>query len=289
MKNITINYKIKTKLINTLLKQDNIKELKKHSFISKLTFTKKEYADIYLFTGSLDNDTIANIKNAKKVICNSLSSEHKLIIELKIPKEKIEVIYPFFEIDYNKPKEVKKEFCEKYKIDKDKKLVFFTANNFKSSGVLEFINIISSLNYRNMMAIIAGNKTQISNLRFKLSKYNLEDKILLLENYENMDELFLASDIFILPTYNKSFAINVLKAMYCKCAVFTTVTNASKELIDIFSTMETPEDRSMQFKVVALLQNKSDLKLIKNQNRKIAKNYTLEKALEKITKIIEDI
>ncbi len=289
MTNIAISYKIKTKLINNLLKQENISCLKKQSLFSKLSFKQKEYADIFFFTGNLDKDTIESIKNTKKVICNSLNLQHKLIIELKIPKEKIEVIYPSFEIDYKKPKEVKKKFCEKYKIDKDKKLIFFTANNFKTSGVLEFINIISSLNYRNMMVIIAGNKTQISNLRFKLSKYNLEDKILLLEDYENIDELFLSSDIFILPTYNKNFALNVLKAMYCKCAVFTTVTNASKELIDIFSTMETPEDRSIQFKVVALLENKSDLKLIKNQNRKIAKKYTLEKALEKIDKIIENI
>ncbi len=69
--------------------------------------------------------------------------------------------------------------------------------------------------------------------------------------------------------------------MYCKCAVFTTRNNAAKELLDIFSTMEVPSDRSTQFKVDALLQNKADMKLIKNQNRKIAKEHTLEKNLEK--------
>ena len=63
--------------------------------------------------------------------------------------------------------------------------------------------------------------------------------------------------------------------------------NSAKEVIDVFSTMEVPDDRSMQFKLDALLQNKADMKLIKNQNRKTAKQYTLDKNLQKINEIID--
>lgn len=112
---------------------------------------------------------------------------------------------------------------------------------------------------------------------------------MLVEDYENMDELYLASDIFLLPTYNKSFATNVLKAMYCKCAVFTTVNNHAKELVDVFSTMESPTDRSAPFKVDALLMQKEELKKIKKQNRKIAKKFTLKKNLQKVNEIIQAV
>ena len=283
----TINYKTKTKLIDKLLNQENITELEKQSFLNKLTFKKKQFADIYFHIGQLDSSAIENIKKAKKIIVNSLTSQQQLLNELQTPREKIELIYPSIDIEYEKPKKVKKKLCEKLEIDPEKKIVFFTAKNMKASGVTEFINIVMQLNFKNMIAIIAGDKKQITNLKFQLSKFDVGEKLILLEDYENIDELFLASDVFLLPTHTKNFASNILKAMYCKCAVFTTVNNAAKELIDVFSTMETPQDRSIVFKIDALLQNKADMKLIKNQNRKTAKQYTLDKNLQKINEIID--
>ncbi len=112
------------------------------------------------------------------------------------------------------------------------------------------------LSTENFISIIAGDKKQITSLKFQLTKFKLEDKLLLLEDYKNKEELFLVSDIFFLPTHNKSFATNVLKAMFCKNVVFTTANNDSKELIDVFSTMESPSDRSMQFKLEAICKTK---------------------------------
>ncbi len=285
---LTIDYKIKTKVVSELLKQENISELKKSSGLVKV-FKKKEFADIYFHSGALDKEVIEKIENAKKVIVNSQTSKEQLLKELEIPSEKIEVVYPAINIEYQKPKDIKKKVCEDLKIDPKKKIVFITAQNLKSAGVVEFINIVMALNLKDVVAIIEGNKKHIYNLRFQLSKYDVEDKLILLEDYKNIDELFLASDVFLLPTHNKNFASSILKAMFCKCAVFTTVNNAAKEVIDVFSTMESPSDRSIIFKISALLNNKEDLKLIKNQNRKIAKQYTLDKQLARVNEIVETI
>ncbi|RXJ90619.1 hypothetical protein CRV01_05560 [Arcobacter sp. CECT 8983] len=285
---LTINYKTRNSLISKLLEKENIKEVKKPSFFSKL-FGKKEFADIYFHSGNLDEQSLENIKKAKKVFVNSQTVHHELLKKFQENLDKVEVLYPSVNVEYKKPKEVKLAFCEKQNIDPKKKIVFFTAKNFKTSGVKEFISIVLQLSSENYIAVIEGDKKQITNLRFQLSKINVEDKILLLEDYANKDDLFLASDIFILPTYSKNFASNILKAMYCKCAVFVTASNPAKELVDIFSMMESPDDRSMQFKVEALLQNKNDLKLIKKQNRKIAKEYSLANALIKVEKSISTL
>lgn len=285
----TISYKTKTKFISEILKQENINEIKKPSMFSKIGLGKKEFADIYFHGGALDKEAISNIENAKVVIVNSLTSKEELQDSLTIQEDKIKVLYPAVDIEYEKPKEVKKRVCEKLEIDPDKKIIFFTAKNFKSSGIIEFLNIIMYLNDQNFIAVILGDKKQTYNLRFQLSKVDIGDKILLLEDYENIDELFLASDVFLLPTHNKNFASNILKAMYCKCAVFTTVENAAKEVIDVFSTMESPSDRSMQFKLDALLGNKEDLKLIQKQNRKTAKKFTLEKQLDRFNNLLISI
>ncbi|WP_417334480.1 glycosyltransferase [Halarcobacter sp.] len=282
---ITINYKTRNSLISKLLEKENIQEVKKPSLFSKV-LGNKEFADIYFHSGNFDADAIENIKNAKKVFVNSQTVHHELLKNFQENLDKVEVLYPSVNIEYKKPKEVKQAFCEEQNIDTKKKIIFFTAKNFKTSGVKEFISIVLQLSSDNYIAVIESDKKQITSLKFQLSKINVEDKILLLEDYPNKDELFLASDIFILPTHSKNFASNILKAMYCKCAVFVTATNPAKELVDVFAMMESPDDRSMQFKVDALLQNKNDLKLIKKQNRKIAKEHSLENALSKVEEII---
>jgi glycosyltransferase involved in cell wall biosynthesis len=287
--NISISYKTKTPLIEKLLDQENIKILERKSFLSKIFSSKENFADIYFHTGTIDNDALKKIHHSKLTIVNSQAIFHKLLLQKDINQSKIHVLYPSIDVVYKKTKEIKSEICEKLNINPKNKILLFTAKNFKTSGIKEFIQIIASLNYDKFQVIIAGDSKQIVNLKFQMSNINLNDKIILLEDYKNMDDLFLISDIFILPTYNQNFASSVLTAMFCKCAVFVSSNNHAREVVDIFATMDDPDDRSTAFKVDALLMGMDDLKLIKKQNRKVALEHTLEKNLIKINQLIENI
>jgi hypothetical protein len=284
-----ILYKTKNILIDVLSKESNIEILKETGFIKSL-FSKKKYADVYFHSGSLDDKSIDNIKNAKMTIVNSFAAMNEVIAKVKISHEKVKVIYPSIEMEYKKTKEVKAKLCEELKIDQKNKLILFTAKNFKSSGIKEFLDMCSGIAYEDFKVIIAGNQKQIYTLKFQLSKYTkLQEKLILLEDYTNINDLFLASDIFILPTYNKSFSTNVIKAMFCKCAVFLSIENDAKEIVDVFASMDSPTDQSMIFKIDAILKGKDDLKLIKNANRKVALEFTISNNLAKIKGIIDNI
>lgn len=288
MQNISISYNKNNKLIEKLQEQENIEVLKKKTLFQKLFFSKKEFTDIYFHFGQIDENAIKNIQNSKLTIVNSKAMKNKLMLHTKTQANKIEVIYPSIDVLYQKPKELKEKICGQIGINPKKKTIFFTAKNFKFSGIKEFISIVLSLSQDNFQVLIAGDKKQITSLKFQMSNIQ-NDKIVFLEDYQNIDELFLISDIFLLPTHNSTFASNVLKAMFCKCAVFTTSSNHSSELIDVFSTMESPDDRTTIFKIDALLLENKDLKLIKKQNRQKALEYTLEKNLEKINDIIRSL
>ncbi|MGE4383702.1 MAG: glycosyltransferase [Arcobacter sp.] len=289
MKKTSISYKSSNLLIENLKKQENIEVLKKENFISSL-FGKKKYADVYFHSGNLDEKSIENIKNSKITIVNSFSSMNYIIAKTKISHEKIKVIYPSINVEYKKPKEVKIKLCEELNIDPKTKLILFTAKNFKTSGVKEFLDICSSITYSDFKIIIAGEQKQITALQFQLPKYqNLQDKIILLENYKNIDDLFLASDIFLLPTYNKTFSSNILKAMYCKCVVFLSIDNDAKEVVDVFASMDSPTDPSIAFKIDAVLLDKNELKKIKKENKKLAKEFELEANLNKMNFILENV
>ncbi|WP_152059394.1 glycosyltransferase, partial [Aliarcobacter butzleri] len=185
---------------------------------------------------------------------------------------------------------IKIDFYKKFNIDFDTKLIFFTAKNFKTSGIKEFLDICSNLNYLNFKIIIAGDKRQIGSLQFSLPKYKkLEEKIILIDDYKNFDELFLVSDIFLLPTHNKSFAINILKAMFCKCVVFLSIKNDAKEVIDVFASMSSPTDATIAFKIDAILLDEKELENIKEQNNKLAKECSIENNLKRFNEKISNI
>lgn len=285
----TISYKTTNILIEKLKKQENIEIISNKGFFKKL-FNNKKYADVYFHSGSLDEKSIKNIKNSKITIVNSFSIKNKILEELKISSEKIEVIYPSININIENEDTIKIDFYKKFNIDFDTKLIFFTAKNFKTSGIKEFLDICSNLNYSNFKIIIAGDKRQIGSLQFSLPKYKkLEEKIILIDDYKNFDELFLVSDIFLLPTHNKSFATNILKAMFCKCVVFLSIKNDAKEVIDVFASMSSPTDATIAFKIDAILLDEKELENIKEQNNKLAKECSIENNLKRFNEEISNI
>ena len=290
MKQTTIHYKTSNTLINRLKARDDIKILKKPSFLTKL-FSKKRYPDIYFHSGELDENSIEFIKNSKFVVTNSFSNLNLILAKTKISHEKIKVIYPSVDIKYQKPKELKEKYKDRFSLTENTKIIFFTAKNFKTSGVKEFLQIVSNLSFIDFKVIIAGAKQQLAALEFTLPKYSkLEPKIILLdESKENLDELYLISDVFLLPSYNKNIASSVIKAMFCKCVVFSTMNNDAKEILDVYATMENPNDPSTAFKIDAILFDENELKKIKKQNREIALEMSLDKNIDKFNDILTKI
>ena len=290
MKQTTVYYKISNTLINNLKHRDDIKILKKPSFLTKL-FSKKRYPDIYFHSGELDENSIEFIKNSKFVVTNSFSNLNLILAKTKISHEKIKVIYPSVDIKYQKPKELKEKYKDRFSLTENTKIIFFTAKNFKTSGVKEFLQIVSNLSFIDFKVIIAGAKQQLAALEFTLPKYSkLEPKIILLdESKEKLDELYLISDVFLLPSYNKNIASSVIKAMFCKCVVFFTMNNDAKDIIDVYATMENPNDPSTAFKIDAILFDENELKKIKKQNRNIALEMSLDKNIEKFNDILTKI
>jgi glycosyltransferase involved in cell wall biosynthesis len=284
----SLYFEVKTALVEALLQQEWIKPYEKVPKIKRLFVKKKLPADIVVFHSSMNKKEHAwLLQQAKLVIAPCNSSVYTIIQEFLVSPENIEVVYSTFtpqEIDI---KAVKKAFKEQTNINKESKIILFTATDLKQAGSKAFIQIIQSLQSSDFRVIIASSKQQIHNLKFQIAKFNFGEQVLLYEDFENIDELFAASDIFVLPTLKQGFSSDVAKAMYYKCAVFVPSSNASSEIVDVFSCMNSFDDGTTAFKIDALLSRSSDLKVIQKQNRKIAKELLLEKAVEKIEQRVE--
>jgi len=279
MNKLNIYSKSKTLLINELLKLENF-EFKEEKKITQ------DNLDVYFHSGAINKIASTYIINAKIVIANSKSAKKEIIEKTQVKSEKIHVIYPAIKKPTLNAKDAKKQLCEELEISKKERIIFFTSRTLKTNGVKELFDIVMSLNNRNFKIIIASDSEQINTLKFQIAKYKLDDKVIFYENFKEMDLLYAACDIFVLPTYVKNFSLSILKAMSLKSAVFVSATNSAKEIVDVFSTMESPEDPNTSFKIDALLKEKADLKLIKKQNAKIAKEFYVERQKERVLSIL---
>jgi len=180
----------------------------------------------------------------------------------------LDKIYVNIQAPHIKKKQLKKEFLTKNNLDKGTQLILFTANNFKQNGIFEFLDIISDISVDNFKAVIAGSDSQLNIAKQKIDELKIETKVILVNDFA-----IKTCDIFILPTKNKKFALNLLKAMNSKCVAFAPKQNeATQRLLDVFATMQDIDD-NIANKIDALLNNIGFLTTVQLENKKIAKDF----------------
>lgn len=290
MKELIIAIKTKTKITKELEKLYNVSYYKEQTFFEKLLFKEKKYPDIYFHQGVINNEALDFVENSKATIVNTNYLKEKILEKRTyLNRNKIDVVYPYVVSSIEYDKKLKKSFKEEHNISKEEGVIFFTGTNLLHSGLEKFLQIVSSLENKNYKVLVYTDKIQGEKLQQKLQKYKLLEKTIIIDETINIDELFIISDIFILPTKQKLFAPNMLKAMYYRNAVLINRENSSSELIDSFSLILGDSDMSAAFKVDALLENKKELKTVQKENYLVVKNLTFESYLETIKRNIENI
>ena len=165
-----------------------------------------------------------------------------------------------------KKKKLQKDFKFKHNIIKETRLILFKANNFKQNGISSFLKIIARLNQTNFKAIVSGDEKSMKLATKEAKELEIEDKIIFLKDFP-----IKACDIFVLPTTNKKFANNVLKAMKESCVVFAPNSNEVSSIIDIFATMQGVNDPNTSHKIDAILGDKKNMKLVQKENQEKSK------------------
>jgi hypothetical protein len=92
----------------------------------------------------------------------------------------------------------------------------------------------------------------------------------------------------LLPTKQKLYNANILKAMYYKNIVFVPSSNYTSEIVDPFSIMNGVDDGSTSFKIDAVLSNHVELEQIQNINHESSLDFSFESRLNIIKSIIEN-
>jgi len=282
---MVIYYKKETNIVKYVKSKVKTTLYKKGGFLSMFGLGKVQYPDIYFHSGALHKDSLELIKNSKKTIVNASKLKEDLIKSYKIEKDKIEVMYPAVEVEPFDKQEVKKEFYIQHQIHFKKKIIYFTAKNFKKSGFEQFCDIVNEVEENNFQVVITLKDKDQKDYVNRVLKSNMMDKTTIIIE----DEIFNIADIFLLPTRFKNFPLNVVKAMANQCAVLLPASNYGIEVLDIFATINMDNNTNTAYKIDMLLKLDNELKKVQQENYKIGKKLNYDYQRDKLDKIIETL
>lgn len=228
-------------------------------------------------------------EKSKLIIANSYMIKNEIKINYGVSDEKIRVIYNGYnpqDIDYfysfNK---ISKEF----NIMKGQPVLLFVGSGFKRKGVADFLRIVSKLKDIKFTALVVGGDKNIEFYKKISKKLMINDKVIFTGPRLDVNHFYNISDIFIFPTHYEPFSNSVLEAMSYGNAVFTSRQNGASEIIDSDFIMRTPKDDSVVDKIRSLFENPSRLAKIKNINLKTSKKFSIEKNVDEVLKVINEV
>lgn len=283
--------------INTSLKPYSFRRDFSFLFVTKLFRVK---VLLHIHGGVLDEFLERNLFLIRLLIKKLLEMPDQIIVLSSVQKEtfqkyhiqrKVSVVPNMLdagEFDQNENRK------QKFSIPPGHIVILFVASIFfKEKGVWEALEAISLIvkNYRNALLILVGGDRE----EYAMKKYCLEKK---LQDYvlftghllrKDVIEIFRASNIFILPSYNEGFPLVILEAMAAGLPIVATPVGAIPEIIEngVNGFLIPPKDPlKLAEKIAFLIENKSLREsMAKNNILKVKEKYDLRP----VSKVFDEI
>ncbi len=223
-------------------------------------------------------------KKAEKIVAVSESTKNDLIKFLKIPEEKIAVIYEG--VDYNKFYPLKKEKS------KGQFVVGYLGGLGKRKNVESLLQAAKILiKEKKIVFKIAGKGHELKSLielKNKLKLKNVEFVGFVPD--DKLNEFYNSLDVFVFPSFYEGFGLPIIEAMACGTPVITSNVSSMKELaknVGILIDPKNPSEIAEQIK--KLYQNTSLRKELAKKGIKKAKEFTWEKTAKELLNVYEGI
>jgi UDP-glucose:(heptosyl)LPS alpha-1,3-glucosyltransferase len=220
---------------------------------------------------------------AQHVIANSRMVQREIIREFAYPEEKITVVYNGLpDLHFKKKPQNRDEMRYSLGLRETDVALLFAGSGWNRKGLNYAIQALGRISSRDVSLLVAGTgrkQAGISKVRF-------------LGPVADMQSLFSATDIFVLPTVYDPFSNACLEALAHGLPVITTATNGFAEIIKSGvhgEVIERAED------VVALQQaiekwiDPTRRKTARERCAEIALGYTMQRNVEQTLAVLEKL
>ncbi|MDQ0594257.1 glycosyltransferase involved in cell wall biosynthesis [Chryseobacterium ginsenosidimutans] len=228
--------------------------------------------------------------SADKIIAISEQTKRDIIQYLKVPDNKIEVIY---------------QGCHQaFKQQQTNELIQSTKQKFNlperfilNVGTIEdrknLLNIVKAIKDTGISLVVVGKKTKyFQKIANFIQKNKMEKQIHFLEGV-SMDELaviYKSADIFIYPSFFEGFGIPVIEALFSKTVTITSNTSCLPEAGGPDSVYINPENYlDIQSKIKFLWENESERKRRADKGFEYVQKFNDEPIANQLMSLYEKI
>jgi len=225
-------------------------------------------------------------------------AKERFLQEFRVDPEKIQVIHPGVDIDkFNKLDRniCRREIRERFGINKTDTVVLFVSMNFELKGLDKLMAAMAMTKSRHpskMIKLIAVGKGNEKKYRRLAQKLDIEENVIFAGVWkDNIEQIYLASDIFAMPSGFDTFGMVVLEAMSASLPVIISGNVGAKDLVrdGINGFVVDREDIDLISSKIGLMLDKQDREKMAKEAYKEATKNTWDIMAEKVLKTYDSI
>lgn len=225
------------------------------------------------------NSAISNLANIEIICCSHASKKfHARIFYKKSRMSVIENGFSPEEYSFSFSKRLAKR--NELNIKSNEILIGNLCRFDLSKGLEEFIKTISILSGdQNLKFIIQGRNIETSNFLIeKIAQYNIQDKVILAGETDDIQSFFSAIDIFCMSSIMEGFPNVLCEAMLHQRVTFSTDVGDARAIIGSDDFISPPRDPdNMAKKIKAIISRKNIFRELGEENRNnIISNFSLD-------------
>jgi UDP-glucose:(heptosyl)LPS alpha-1,3-glucosyltransferase len=221
---------------------------------------------------------------ARHVIANSRMVQKEIVSEFAYPEEKITVIYNGLpDTHFKEEPRNRTETRREWGLEENDVALLFAGSGWDRKGLKYAIQAVGRISNRNVRLLVAGTgKKQACS----------SDEIRFLGPVTDMQSLYLATDIFVLPTVYDPFSNACLEALANGLPVITTATNGFAEIIVSGlhgEVIERADDIAALHRAIEKWIDPNLRKSARELCVGIARGYTMQRNVEQTLNVLEKL
>ncbi len=238
-----------------------------------------------------------SLKKADKLIAISEFTKSELIKHLRIPEDKIAVVYMGIDHREYRPMPSNDEIVNKYKLPEDMKIILCVGAEIPRKNLSTLIEAFGKLkkDYEGVKLVKVGNP-QASGAREKLmksiNKLGLEKEVIFTDfvTEEDLPQIYNAADLYVYPSFYEGFGLPVLEAMACGVPVITSNASSLPEVAGDAAITVDPHDANTLAKAMYdVLTNDQLRENLMKKGLERAKLFSWEKTAKETLKVYEEV
>ena len=199
------------------------------SFFLEASFGRKN-----LFRGICIDKFIIN--QADKIICISNQVKKYFYKKINYKNKYKTIFYGFSNKDFLNSRNIKnklKILRKKYNLNKNEVVLLNVARHVKQKSLNILLKAFSIYSKKRKKAklILVGSGRETNNLKKLANELKINNKICWINNYENIKDIFLLSNTFVLSSEYEGLGLVLLEAMSSKTPIIASKSSAIPEVI----------------------------------------------------------